>query len=148
MVKYIMKIKKIIILMVLFIAIIGFTMSSATAFSIQKLDKNTVEQSKNKARLTIVIPSKAGSDSTRAKDLNQIKKIVIKINGKTIKTIKRPSLTWKKGNGYYPDAIIKSFKINTSVKGKKYSITTYNKNGKKLKTKSGKITSVYNGYYY
>ncbi|MDR2967920.1 MAG: hypothetical protein LBU74_08245 [Methanobacteriaceae archaeon] len=71
-------------------------------------------------------------------ELNEVKKVKVKINGKTIKTYKNVNFSKSKRINLYFD---KTF-IKRNIKGKKYTIEEYNKNNKILKIKKGKIKSI------
>jgi hypothetical protein len=139
-----MKTKKILILIILFVAIAGFTLNSASAVKLDKLNKDTVAEYKGKSLVIIGFYGQGSSNKKMAADVNKVKKIVVKIQGKKNIIVKRPGKTWSK-YGYYPQYPAKQFIIKGSLKGKKYSVTAYNNKGKKIKKLSGKISSVYNG---
>ncbi|WP_158082545.1 hypothetical protein [Methanobrevibacter arboriphilus] len=122
-------------------------MSSATAFKLDKLDKNTVAEYNGKSLITIGFYGQGSSDKKRAADVNKVKKLSVKIQGKKNIIIKRPGKTWSK-YGYYPQYPAKQLTLKGSIKGKKYTVTAYGNNGKKIKKLSGKIKSVYKGNPY
>jgi disulfide oxidoreductase YuzD len=110
------------------------------AFSIHKTDKNTIYYSNGKSVITTVIYSKIGSDSEMGKDLNRIDKIVVKVNNKTVKTIKKDK-GWNKSK-YYPMGIIqRKILVNGNIKGKNVTIETY-KNNKLIKSRTGTINNI------
>ncbi|WP_225369244.1 hypothetical protein [Methanobrevibacter arboriphilus] len=54
----------------------------------------------------------------RAADVNKVKKLSVKIQGKKNIIIKRPGKTWSK-YGYYPQYPAKQLTLKGSIKGKK-----------------------------
>jgi hypothetical protein len=134
--------KYLLLLLVLFAAL--SLINSVNAINIQKLDKNNVVYNTNDKWSYIsisIVSSKIGSDYKMKQDLDQVNKIVIKVNGKTIDSTKRNS-EWKK---HYPVAIIERNIIYTgNIKGKKVGIYVYDKNNKLIKSKVAKVSSVMN----
>ncbi|MCL2157107.1 MAG: hypothetical protein FWH54_03695 [Methanobrevibacter sp.] len=119
-------------------------LSPVNAFSIQNLDKSTVTYSNGNSYITTyIVASDVGSDYKMKQDLNRISKIVLKVNGKKVDTIKKGK-TWNKTE-YFPVAIIdRNIKIKGNIKGKKLGIYAYNKNNKLLKFKIQTINSIKN----
>ncbi len=135
--------KKYIYILIILLATIAIFSTSVTAFTIQKADKNTVTYLNNKSIITTsIVSTNFISDSKMKKDLDSIDKILIKVNNKTVNTIKKDK-SWNK-NKYYPTAIInRKTIVNGNIKGKTVSILTYDSKNKVIKSKINKIKSVY-----
>ena len=137
-----MNIEKYALILILFLISICCISSSVNAFSIQKLDENTVTYINGKSIITVsIISDNAYSNSKMKKELNNVSKILVKIDGETVNTIKRDK-GWNKSK-YYPKAMVNSETIvNGKIKGKKVSILTYDKNNKLIKSKTGIVKTV------
>ena len=110
------------------------------AFTIHKTDNDMVYYSNGKSVLTIAIYSKIGTDYEMKKDLDQIDKITIKINNKTIKTINK-NKGWNRYK-YYPFGILeRKVIVNSNISGKYMTIQTYS-NDKLIKSRTDKIQSL------
>ena len=118
-------------------------LNSANAFNIQKLDKSNVVYNTNDKCSYIsvsIVSTNIGSDYKMKQDLDRVNKIVVKVEGKTIRSTKKNS-GWKK---HYPVAIIeRSIFFNKNIKGKKVGIYVYDKNNKLIKSKVDKVKSVW-----
>jgi hypothetical protein len=140
-----MRMSKYFLLLFILISFFGL-LNSVDAFSIQKLDKNNVVYNTNDKWSYIsvsIVSTNTGSDYKMKQDLNRVDKIVVKVNGKTIRSIEKEEegSDWKK---YYPVAIIKRNVVYTgNIKGKKVGIYAYDKNNKLIKSKIAKVTSVH-----
>jgi len=144
-------------------------MAPVNAISIPKLDSNnvcyhygSVHQYKNKnwmydcyqgmnkkcskygtSHVRFYVLSKENSkNSEKNYDLNTVNKVVLKLDGKTVKTFYKGK-NWKinKVTGNDPNNILLEYDVKKNLKGKNYSITAYNNNGKKIKSQSGKINN-------
>jgi len=113
-----------------------------SAFSIQKLDKDSVTYCNGNSYIsTSIVSTNIGSDYKMKKDLNKIEKVIIKINGKTVRSFYKGK-SWNKSE-YYPMAIIdRETMVKGNIKGKKVGIFAYGKNNKLLKSQVGKIKSI------
>jgi hypothetical protein len=131
-----------IIILILSIILVGLTVAPTTAFKLDKLNKNTVTLDSGKSYITIGIYGQGKTYKKMSANVNKIKTITVKIQGKKKIKIKRPGKTWKKC-GYYPNYVCKQIKLKGNVKGKKYVIMAYNNKNKKIKKITGYITSVY-----
>jgi len=134
--------KKYVFLFLLLGLIVVF-LSPVNAFSVQELDKNTVTYINGKSVITVsIVSSNFVSDNKMKKDLNSINKIVVKVNNKTVNTIKKGS-SWSK-NKFYPTAIInRKTTVKGNIKNKTVSILVYNKKNKLIKSKITKLGSIY-----
>ena len=132
--------KHILIILILFIFI---CLTPINAFTVHDSDKNTVSYSQGKSIIsTYIVADDILSESNMKKDLNKIGKITVKLDGKTVNTI-------KKGKGwtnykYYPLAIIdKKTIVKGNIKGKKISINVYDNKNKLLTSKTDKLKTIY-----
>jgi disulfide oxidoreductase YuzD len=127
--------------LVIFCVLILGLLSSVNAFTIQDLDKNTVTYINGKSVIsTSIVSDNAYSEFNMKKELNNISKIVVKVNGKIVNTIKKDK-GWNRYK-YYPKVIIDSKTVvNGNIKGKKVSILIYDKNNKLIKSKSNMVKS-------
>ena len=137
-----MNIKKHVLLVSLILLVVLCSLSFLYAFSIQSLEKNSVEYNNGKSIITTsIVADDVVTDSKMKNDLNHIEKIVIKIDGKTVNTIKKDNIGKYK---YYPMAILdRSTVVKGKIKGKTIMIITYDKKDKIIKTKKSTIKSVY-----
>ena len=133
--------KKLLYIAVFCVLIFGL-MTSVDAFTIQKMDKKTVRYVVNQSMITVsIVSDDLTSEFKMQDDLNRINKIVVKVNGKTVNTI-------KKGKGwdehkFYPLGIInRDICIHGNIKGKKVSILTYDNKNKLIKKQSNVVKSV------
>ena len=141
-----MNIKKILVLLLFAIAIIGIISPVSAQLNgyVSKYDGT----SNNK--LFICVSSDIGVDQANWKsssyvkqrkgELNKIKKITVKIDGYKTVGIKSPSKGWSTYK--YADAFEKSFTVkgvSKSLNGKKYYIKFYDKQGKLLKKVNSKL---------
>ena len=131
-----------IILIFLLLGLIVVFSSPVNAFSISKLDKNTVQYINNESVIsTSIVSTDLVSDHKMKKDLNRIDKIVVKVNGKTVNIIKKEK-GWDK-NLYYPLGIIdRETKVKGNIKGKKVSILVYNNKNKLIKKQTNIVKSI------
>ena len=86
-----MNIKKILVLLLFVIAIIGI-IAPANAIYISPLEPKIVDLFNDKYKLKLTISPNLDpttKESKKAKELNKINKVVVKIDGKTVKTIKK-----------------------------------------------------------
>ena len=138
-----MNIKKIVVLLLLLVAIIGIiTPASATLSS----SLSPITEHKGKTEISFITSSDIGSDkknwdsakyvSKRKAELNKVNKIVVTINGYKPITYKKPVKGWKIAKeGYYRDIItIKG--TEKTLTGKDYYVKLYDKNNKLIKDKS------------
>jgi len=134
--------KKYIFLFLLLGLLVVF-LNPINAFNIQELDKHTVTYINGKSVITVsIVSSNFVSDNKMKKDLNSINKIVVKVNNKTVNTIKK-GVSWNK-NKYYPTAIInRKTIVKGNIKNKKISILTYDSKNKLIKSRTNNITSIY-----
>jgi len=146
-------IKKIILIM-LFFSVLTLIMP-VNSLSIQKLDSDSVVYHKGNIHLHMKNKydecyvkhdkkckyygySQIHVDISGPKsELNKVKKVTVKINGKLIKTYKNIDFSKSHLNNLYYD---KAF-IKGDIKGKKFTIKVYGSNDKILKIKEGVITS-------
>ena len=117
-------------------------MTPISAFTIQKSDKNTVTYGDGKSTIIVsIVSDKVISDSKMKKDLNQIDKIIVKVNGKKVNTIKKGK-GWAKYK-YYPFSILdKSTKVKGNVEGKNISIYAYDNKKRLIKSTNSKIKTI------
>lgn len=127
---------------VFFIILLVVFLIPVNAFDIQDLDKNTVTYINGKSVITTsIVSTNVISDSRMKKDLENIDKIVIKVNNKTVNTIKKGK-NWNK-NKHYPTSIInRKTIVKGNLKGKTVSILTYNSKNKLIKSKINKIKTI------
>lgn len=130
------------LLLLIILTFFTIILSPANAFTIQNLDKNTVTYYNGNSYITTyIVANHVGSDYKMKQDLNQINKIVVKVNGKKVDTIKKGK-NWNTSD-YYPVAIIdRNIKIKGSIKGNYIGIYTYNKNNRLIKSKTQTINSI------
>ena len=121
--------------------IFGF-MTSADAFTIQKLDKKTVRYFLNESEITVsIVSDDLTSEFKMQDDLNRIEKIVVKLNGKTVNTINKGT-GWHE-HKFYPLGIInRDLRIQGNIKGKKVSILTYDQKNHLIKKQTNIVKSV------
>jgi len=134
--------KKKMFYLIVFCVLIFALISSVDAFSIQKLDKNTVFYIDGKSEISVsIVTTDFVTEYKMKKDLNRINKIVVKVNRKTVNVIKKGK-GWQK-NEYYPLGIIdRETKVKGSIKGKKVSILAYNKKNELIKKQTNVVKSI------
>ena len=138
-----MDIKKILVLLIFAIAIVGIVAPINAALECQ-VTTDDKKPNKGKNNVFVFVTSDIGLydddghtkkyKSKRKKELNNINKIVLSIKGHKTTTLKKPAKGWK------VDYACESFSKELSLKGsavykKNYSIKFYDKNNKLLKTK-------------
>lgn len=130
-----MKIKRYLLILLL-ILVFATIINNVSAFSIEKIDKyNPIMYVDGKSEIPVIIePDVDLSFAQTKKELNSINKIVLKVNGKTVNTIKKEK-SWNRYKTYPFSLIDRSTKIKGNIKGKKVGIYVYNKNNKLLKSK-------------
>jgi hypothetical protein len=131
------------LLFIVAILIFFVCLCSVSAFSIQKMDEKSVEYNNNKSIITIsIVADNVVANYKMKNDLNNIEKIIVKVNGKIVNTIKKGK-GWSKYK-YYPMAILdRSTIIKGKVKGKNITILTYDKKNQIIKSKKSTVKSVY-----
>ncbi len=134
--------KKYIYILIILIATITISSTSVSAFTIQKIDKNTVTYIDGKSVITTsIVSTDLVSDFKMKKDLNRVDKIVVKVNGKKVNVIKKGK-GWHENN-YYPLGIInRETKVKGNIKGKKVSILVYNSKNKLIKKQTNVVKSI------
>ena len=135
-----MNMKKILILLIFAIAIVGIIAPAEAKYT---AGMNPISQKTSHLHVDSDIGMKSKNwnsakyVSKRKAEVNKINKIVITIKGTKDKTIKKPAKGWKSktitGAGFY-----KALTIN-NPDGKKYSIKFYNKKNKVIYTKKGEL---------
>ena len=141
-----MKIKKILVLLLFAIAIIGII---APAEAKLEIYSGVHEQNNAKTKIFLKVESDIGMNkynwdsanyvSKRKAELNKVNKAVVTIKGYTPKNFKKPSKGWEFEKNAY--SFEKIFSVKGNPEGKSYSIKLYDKNGKVIKNKKGKIYS-------
>jgi len=124
-----MKLKQYFFIFLLSISIL-LILSPANAFTIQKDNTNTVSYTCGVSIIDTKIISNYKSFSLMKKDLNAIDKIVIKVDGKKIDTIKKKT-GWKRYKNY-PKSINIETLVRGSLKNKNITISAYSKKNKLL----------------
>jgi len=136
-----MKIKKFLLVLCIILVFIGIS-TTVNAIKIEKLDDTSVVIHKNKSIVTTHITAEdSQSDSKMKKDLNKINKIVVKIDGKTVNTIKKGK-GWKKYESFNrgsPEIIDRTTIMKKNLKGKKLGIYLYNSKNNLIKSKISTI---------
>jgi len=149
-----MNIKKIIILLLFLIAIIGI-IAPATAKLDSNLELESMKTVKGKTKLYITVNSNIGYkknkeifytsnkyNSNRKKELNSINKIGINIKGYKTVTLKKPKKGWKSSK--YNLFFDKTFTIkgnHQKIDNAQYSIKLYNNKNKVIKNKKSTVSS-------
>jgi len=140
-----MKIKKYLLILCLILIFIGVS-NTANAINIEKLDDTSVVIYKNKAIVTThITPEDFPTKTKMKKALNKINKIVVKINGKTVNTIKKGK-GWEKYESFnigVPEIIDRTTIIKKNLNGKKLGIYVYTNKNKLIKSKISTIKSNY-----
>jgi hypothetical protein len=140
-----MNIKKIVIILIFAIAIIGIT----PVYAALNGNVTTLDQTNDSNLHVFVITSNIGMKtkdpwtykfaSERKKEINTVNKAVISINGYKAITFKKPVKGWKTHKELdYTDYTEKYFKLKGKTLNKNFSIKLY-ANGKLIKTSKGKI---------
>ena len=136
-----MKINKYLLLLCIILVFIGVS-DTVNGLKIEKLDDSPVIIYKNKSIVSIHITTDDDqSNSKMKKDLNKIEKIKVKINGKTVNTIKKDK-GWDKYPSFnlsYPYIIDRTTMIKKNLIGKKIGIYLYNSENKLLKSQISTI---------
>lgn len=110
------------------------------AFSIEKADENSVTYINGKSVITTsIVSDKIISQSTMKKDLNNINKIVVKVDNKTILNINKVFLKKYK---FYPRTIDFKTVVKGNIKGKNIKVFVYNNKNKLIKYRNDKLKSV------
>jgi len=150
-----MNIKKIIVLLLFTIAIVGIMAPVDAALKSEAglmfYDK---ENKKNELFLEVVSdfglntknPDKQKYFSQRKVELNKVNKIIFSIDGKKTKTYKKPAKGWPSMEASFGVGRLITIKGN-SINKKNYSIELYDKNNKLLQNKKGKLGE-FNGEFY
>ena len=131
-----MNIKKILILLIFAIAIVGI-ITPVSAELYPNLIIDSLKEDNGKTKLYLY-----GHSDTK-KELNNVNKITVSIKGYQTITFKKPAKGWKQQK--VPDGAYfeKYFKIKGNPKKldnkKDYILKFYNKKGKLLKTEKGKL---------
>jgi len=135
--------KKICLLFIVAILLLFGSLISVSAFSIQSLEEGSVEYNNGKSIITVsIVADNVVTNAKMKNDLNNIEKIVVKVDGKTVNIIKKGK-TWNKYR-YYPMAIIdRSTIVKGKIKGKDIKILTYDSKNQIIKTKKSTVKSVY-----
>jgi len=133
-----MKIKKYLLKLCIILVLIGIS-STVNAVKIEKLDDTSVVIHNNKSIVTTHITTDDSLSKTKMKkELNKINKIVVKINGKTVNTIKKGK-GWKKypsfSVGSFPKIIDRTTVVKKNIKEKKLGIYLYNSKNFLIKSK-------------
>ena len=133
-----MKIKKYLLVLCIVLVFIGVS-DTANALKIEKLDDTSVVIHKNKSIITThITPADSPSKTKMKKELNKINKIVVKINGKTVNTIKKGK-GWKKyatfNDEFYPEIIDRTTIVKKDLKWKTLGIYLYTSKNKLIKWK-------------
>jgi hypothetical protein len=117
-------------------------LAPASAFTIQKLDKDTVSYDKQSSYVTAAIVSNFASEAKMKRDLNRVEKVVIKVNGKKVDTLRKGKSWTSTGQPYYPMALFDVAKINGNIKHKKVGIYAYDKHNHLIKARVQTVNSV------
>jgi len=137
-----MKLRKYLFILCVFLVVIGVS-STVSALKIEELGDTSVVIHEGKSIVTThVTPDFSQSASKQRKELNKINKIIVKINGKTVNTIKKGK-GWKKyepfNSEYYPEIIDRTTILKKNLKGKTLGVYLYNNKNKLIKWKISKI---------
>ena len=139
-----MKIKKYLLILCIVLVFIG-VLGTVNALKIEKLDDTSVVIHKNKSIITThITPTDSPSKTKMKKELNKINKIVVKINGKTVNTIKKGK-GWKKYVSFSdnfpttPTIIDRTTIVKKNPKWKTLGIYVYNSKNKLIKSKISTI---------
>lgn len=110
-------------------------LAPANAFTIQKLDKNSVTYSNGDSVITTaILSSNMVNEYKMEQDLNWINRVVIKLDGKTINKFNKGK-TWKNNPNYYSAALISRKVIKGNVMGKELTVLIYDNKNKLIKSK-------------
>ena len=139
-----MNFKKVLVLLLFAIAIIGII---APAEAKLEIYSGVYEQYKDKTKISLQVESDIGLNAKnwdspihipkRKAELNKVNKAVVKIKGYKDVTFKKPSKGWEFEKNAY--SFVKIFSVKGNPEGKSYSIKLYDKKGKVIKNKKGKI---------
>ena len=155
----IMNIKKILIILLFSIAIVTI-ISPVTGKLEGQVGVDSLKEFDGKTKLNLVVRSNIGESSKnfnsmqaiskRKKELNNVNKVIITIEGYKPITFKKPVKDWKlksKGEYYKLYYFEKSFLVKGKPKDldfkKSYSMKLYDKKGKLIKTEKWTLMSVY-----
>ena len=140
----IMKIKKYLLIFCIVLVFIGVS-DTVNALKIENLDDTSVVINKNKSIITThITPTDSPSKTKMKKELNKINKIVVKVNGKTVNTIKKGK-GWKKYASFSDDfptthtIIDRTTIVKKDLKWKTLGIYLYNNKNKLIKWKISTI---------
>jgi len=140
-----MKIKKYLLILCIILVFIGIS-NTVNAMKIEELYENSVVIYKNKSIVTTYISTPYNPSETKMKkELNKINKIEVKINGKTVNTIKKGN-GWKRYQSFndnfaLPTIIDRTTFVRKNLKDKKLGIYLYNNKNKLIKSKISTIKS-------
>ena len=142
----IMNIKKIFVLLLFVIAIVGI-IAPVEAKLVVNLDPYTANPINGKTKISWHVYSDIGygtlkfnsanAVSKRKAELNKVNKVVDSIKGYETVTHKKPAKGWNIQNNF---AVYKVFSVKGNPNGKNYSIKFYDKRNKLIKSEKGKVT--------
>jgi len=142
-----MKLRKYLFLLCVFLVVIGVS-STVSALKIEELGEElgytsvVIHEGKSILTTHITPDYYRQSASKQRKELNKINKIVVKINGRTVNTIKKGK-GWKKYEPFncefYPEIIDRTTILKKDLKGKTLGVYLYNNKNKLIKWKISTI---------
>jgi len=137
-------IKKILVLTFMLIAIVGI-IAPADAKLYTGVGIDSLKADNGKTKLEFFVQSYGAKNPK--KELNNVYKAVVSIEGYKSITFKKPVKGWKQYKQYGKTVFNKYFKIKGQPKKldfkKKYTIKLYNKKGKLIKTEKNVLASMY-----
>jgi len=142
-----MKIKKILVLLLFMVAIVGIIApANAELYPVVGIKSLKAVENGKKTQLELFVQSDYSSSMKAKAELGTVNKLVVTVEGYNTITFKKPANGWKLYKNYY-HGITKTFNIvgkpKNIVNKKHYSIKVYNKNGKLIKTGQGRLYSQY-----
>jgi hypothetical protein len=140
-----MTIKKILVLLIFAIAIVGIIAPVNAALNVDWFFTYEKKPINGKNGVDLMFSSNIGKNTKdphakkyvdqRKRELNKVNKVVVTVRGHKTTTFKKPSKGWNDDYG-----VMKSFSLKGSAVYKKdYSVKLYDKNNKVLKSKRGKV---------
>ena len=130
-----MNIKKIFILLLFLVAIIGIVAPVNAVFD-GSVGYTSTKVVNGKTSMSLFVASNVGT-----KELNTINKISVKVKGYKAVTFKKPAKGWDVHGTHFDKKFTLNEKQPKNVNKKDYSIKFYDKKNKLLKDKRGKVTS-------
>ena len=142
-----MKIKKILVLLLFMVAIIGIIAPVEAKLSYCETWSHSKEI-KGKTVMIWGVFSDIGDNAKnwdspkyatqKRAEVNKVNKVTVSIKGYQTKTYKKPAKGWK-FSGITDSSIYKKFSVKGNPTGKSFTMKCYNKKGKVIKQNKGKV---------